>query len=196
MELILLYFLIQLTATQEFIVHIRHTLVIIFNCCHYLIYNDSHYNPSNHLSLLVHMSYFFWSFEINESNTFGIDDWIPPKPVLVGVRDAVLISLSLMNRLNKTKPAIFISFFWFGCSQGINLLPEFLEFIIHISLHIYNLHYNGLPDQLNSESIRFIIQAPLVRSLGKELFPFDNKFRTLSLMVIMSLTTDLEIIWD
>ena len=35
-------------------------------------------------------------------------------------------SLSLINRLNKTESAIFTSLFWFGCSQGIDFLPEYL----------------------------------------------------------------------
>ena len=35
-------------------------------------------------------------------------------------------SLSLINRPNKTKPAIFISLFWFGYSRGIDFLSEFL----------------------------------------------------------------------
>ena len=34
-------------------------------------------------------------------------------------------SLSLMNILNKTEFAIFISLFWFGCSRGIDFLPDF-----------------------------------------------------------------------
>ena len=33
----------------------------------------------------------------------------------------------LMNRLNKTESAIFISLFWFGCSRGIDFSPEFLK---------------------------------------------------------------------
>ena len=33
-------------------------------------------------------------------------------------------SLSLMNRLNKTGSAIFISLFWFSCSRGIDIIPE------------------------------------------------------------------------
>ena len=34
-------------------------------------------------------------------------------------------SLSLTNRLNKAESVIFISLFYFGCSWGINFLPEF-----------------------------------------------------------------------
>ena len=34
--------------------------------------------------------------------------------------------LSLMNRLNKTEPAIFISLIWFGCFRGIIFLPDFV----------------------------------------------------------------------
>ena len=39
-----------------------------------------------------------------------------------GVRDVATL-LSLMNRLNKTESAIL---FWFGCSRGIDFIPEFL----------------------------------------------------------------------
>ena len=35
------------------------------------------------------------------------------------------ISLSLMNRLNKTESVIFTSLFWFGCSREISTLAEF-----------------------------------------------------------------------
>ena len=40
-------------------------------------------------------------------------------------------SLSLMNRLNKTEPAISITLIWFGCSRGIDFN--------HISFNIFTL---------------------------------------------------------
>ena len=50
------------------------------------------------------------------------------------------ISLSLMNRLNKTECAIFISLFWFGCSRGIDFLPECLYKCIVNSLLVHFNH--------------------------------------------------------
>ena len=39
--------------------------------------------------------YFFWSFGINDSNTYNIDNWVPLKPVLGGgVRDVALSIIS------------------------------------------------------------------------------------------------------
>ena len=37
---------------------------------------------------------FFWSFGINNSNTFSIEKWIPLKPVLGGVGDVALFIIS------------------------------------------------------------------------------------------------------
>ena len=64
---------------------------------------------------------FFWYFGINNSITFSIENWIPLKPILH------FTSLSLIYRLNKTETAIAIFLFWFGCSRGIDILPEFLS---------------------------------------------------------------------
>ena len=43
-------------------------------------------SPRLHQVLL----YFFWSFRINASNTFSIENWIPLKSMLVGVSDVAL----------------------------------------------------------------------------------------------------------
>ena len=59
----------------------------------------------------------FWSFGINDSRTFCIEDWIPLKSVLGGVKYVSLFIMS-HNRLNKTESVIFISLFLFGCSRG------------------------------------------------------------------------------
>ena len=48
-------------------------------------------------------------------------------------------SLSLMNRLNKSESAIFVSLFWFGCSRGIDLYQNI--FFIHYLKHIFSIHY-------------------------------------------------------
>ena len=60
--------------------------------------------------------YFSWSFGINDSNTFSIENWIQLKLVLGAWGDVALFII--MNRLHKTESAIFIPLFWFGFSKG------------------------------------------------------------------------------
>ena len=48
------------------------------------------------------------------------------------------ISLSLINRFNKTWSAIFISLFCFGCSREIDFLPEWLEQFYKLDAYKHN----------------------------------------------------------
>ena len=57
--------------------------------------------------------YFIWSFGINDSNTFSIENRVPLKPVLGGVRDVALFIISHEQTKKKNGSVIFI-FFIFG----------------------------------------------------------------------------------
>ena len=51
----------------------------------------THFLKVDFISVLL---YCFWSFGINSSNTFSIENWVPLKPVLGGVRDVALFIIS------------------------------------------------------------------------------------------------------
>ena len=55
----------------------------------------------------------------------------------------------------------------------------------------------GLPDKLIRESINFVVQGLTGLILGQGKFLCDIQLTwTLSFMIILSLTTDSEIMWD
>ena len=73
--------------------------------------------PRFHLSVVI---FFFWSFGINESNTFSIENWIPLlKACARGARDVVRALFIIFHEhvQTETETAIFISLLWFGCSR-------------------------------------------------------------------------------
>ena len=55
----------------------------------------------SHNDFISVLLYFFWSFRINDSNTFSIENWIPLKPGLgTCLWEMLNFSLSVMNTLN------------------------------------------------------------------------------------------------
>ena len=70
----------------------------------------------------------FWSFGINDSNTFGIKNLVPLNPVPGGVRDVALFIIS-HEQAKKTGSAFFILYFSFGCFRGIDFSSDFFYFM-------------------------------------------------------------------
>ena len=87
------------------------------------------------ISLLL---YFFWSFGINDYNTFSIENWIPLKPVLGGVRDLALFIIS--------REQTQFSFLYFGlvALQGSTFYHNFelinsnysLEYVFNVNMQL------------------------------------------------------------
>ena len=44
---------------------------------------------------------------------------------------------TVMNSLNKTESAIFISLFWFGCSRGIEVYRNYFNYV-HFPVSLYS----------------------------------------------------------
>ena len=105
------------------------------------------------------MLYFFWSFGINDSNKFNIENWVPLKLVLGGVRD-VHFSLSPMNKCNKTGSVIFILYFGLVALEGSTFQQNFIYcrslYIFSINACLYILVFCYSLTVFNQQSLYLI----------------------------------------
>ena len=108
--------------------------------------------------------FFFWSFGINDFNTFNIENWVPLKPVLGSVKDDALFIIS-HEQTQSIKPSLQFSYLYYGlvkieCWQIRGLFREFAEFyyiscifihifLLYFRLHIYDYTAGNIPKKIS-----------------------------------------------